>query len=116
MDTEEKKKIVVLSSEMMGSGDDKLGTILMKNFIYSITQLEELPNTFLLYNGAVKLACNGSESLEDLEGLQASGVKILCCGTCLKYFGLTDQLAVGEISNMYTIAETQMDADLIIRP
>lgn len=115
-DGRKKKKIVVLRSSRMGEGNDELGTVLMKGFIYALTELEELPETILLYNGGAQLSCQGSDSLEDLKTLEAQGVEILTCGTCLNYYGLSDQLAVGTVTNMYVIAETMTTADTIICP
>lgn len=108
--------VVVLSSNKMGEGSEELGEILMKGFIFALTELEELPNTILLYNSGVKLSTEGSNSIENLKTLQAQGVEILNCGTCLNYYELTDKLEVGEITNMYFILEKMSQADKIIRP
>jgi sulfur relay (sulfurtransferase) complex TusBCD TusD component (DsrE family) len=54
--------------------------------------------------------------LEDLKSLEAQGVEILTCGTCLNHYGLTEKLAVGSVTNMYVIAEKMSTADLIIKP
>mgnify|MGYP001439145571 CR=1 FL=1 len=59
----------------------------------------------LFYNGGAKLTVEGSASLEDIRGLEAQGVEIMTCGTCLNYYGLTDKLAVGGVTNMYSIVE-----------
>ena len=66
------------------------GKILMKSFLYALTQQDELPDTILFYNGGAKLTCEGSESLEDLKDLAARGVEILTCGTCLNFYGITE--------------------------
>ena len=66
--------------------------------------------------GTVHLTCEGSESLDDLRALAAAGVEVLSCGTCLNHFGITDKLAVGEVTNMYVIAEKQLTAGVIVRP
>ncbi|POO76380.1 sulfurtransferase-like selenium metabolism protein YedF, partial [Bacillus sp. MBGLi97] len=65
--------VVAISADVMGSGDDELGKILMKGFIYAVTQLDELPNTILFYNGGVKLTIEGSVCLEDLRSMEAQG-------------------------------------------
>jgi len=70
----------------------------------------------LFYNGGASLTCKGSGSLEDLKSLEAQGVEILTCGTCLDYYGLTSKLAVGEVTNMYTIVETLAGAGKVIKP
>ena len=100
----------------MGSGNDELGATLMKGFIYAVSQLEELPKTMLFYNGGVKLTTEGSASLEDLKSLQAQGVEILSCGTCLNFYGLSEKLAVGEVTNMYAIVEKLNGASHIVKP
>lgn len=115
-DSRRKKKLVVLRSGKMGEGSDELGTALMKSFIYALTELEELPETILLYNGGAYLSCEGSDSLEDLKSLEAQGVEIMTCGTCLNYYGIADRLAVGSVTNMYAIAEKMAEADTIICP
>lgn len=112
----EKKTVVVISSSSMGLGSDELGTALMKGFIYALSQQETLPSTILFYNGGAAITCEGSASLEDLKSMEAQGVEILTCGTCLNYYGLTDKLAVGNVTNMYVIAETMTQADLIVKP
>lgn len=108
--------VAVIPSEFMGSGDDELGAILMKGFMFALTQLDVLPSTVLLYNGGVKLACAGSSSLDDLRALAEAGVEVMSCGTCLNHYGLAEQLEVGEATNMYVIVDKQANARAIIRP
>jgi selenium metabolism protein YedF len=108
--------IVVIASDKMGSGNDELGKVLIKGFIFAVTQLEELPKAMIFYNGGATLTAEGSDSLEDLKSLEAQGVEILTCGTCLNYYGLTDKLEVGSVTNMYTIVEKMAEAGKIIQP
>jgi selenium metabolism protein YedF len=110
------KTVVVLSSDRMGTGDDKLGQVLMKGFIYALTELEQLPKQIVLYNGGAKLSAKGSDSLEDLKLLESQGVEILTCGTCLNYYNLTEKLGVGTVTNMYTITEILLSAGKVIKP
>lgn len=109
-------QIVVISDCVMGGGDDVLGEKLMKAFIFAVTQQESLPKAMVFYNGGAKLTVNGSESLEDLKSLEAQGVEIVTCGTCLDFYGLKDNLAVGTVTNMYDIVERMAEASSIIRP
>ncbi|HQC71009.1 MAG: sulfurtransferase-like selenium metabolism protein YedF [Tissierellia bacterium] len=108
--------VLVLSSDKMGEGDEKLGHTLMKGFIYALTEQDVLPKTILLYNNGAKLSVEGSDSLADLKLLESQGVEILTCGTCLNYYGLSEKLAVGTVTNMYVIAEKKMKASMIIQP
>lgn len=110
------RSIVVVSSAAMGTGNDELGKVLMKGFIYALSQLDTLPEKILFYNGGVTLTTEGSDSLEDLKEMEAQGVKIYSCGTCLNYYGLSEKLKVGEVTNMYSIVEAMAGASKIIRP
>lgn len=107
---------VVVDSPEMGQGSEELGKALMKSFFYALTQQDELPKTLLFYNGGACLTCEGSPALEDLKSLEAQGVEVLTCGTCLNFYGLTEKLQVGEVTNMYSIAEKLTGADLIVKP
>ena len=108
--------VVAVTSDAMGHGSDELGRQLMKGFVYALSQLEELPKTILFYNGGAKLTTEDSLSLEDLKVMQAQGVEILTCGTCLNYYGLSEKLAVGSVTNMYSIVEALANADKVIKP
>lgn len=108
--------VVVISSDRMGIGNDELGKVLIKGFIFAVTQLDTLPKTMLFYNGGATITCEGSDSLEDLKSLEAQGVEILTCGTCLDYYGLKEKLAVGSVTNMYSIVEKMAGANKILKP
>ncbi len=108
--------VVQICSDTMGEGDEELGHNLLKGFIFSLTQLDELPRTILLYNGGARLTCEGSASLDDFRGLADAGVEILTCGTCLDFYGITDKLAVGEATNMYAITQKLTSASCVVRP
>ncbi len=108
--------VVVLSANVMGTGDEKLGTSLMKAFVFAMTKQDTLPETILCYNSGAYLTCEGADTLEDLKALEAEGVNIMTCGTCLDFYGIKDTLAVGSVTNMYEIVETMENARLVIRP
>lgn len=100
-----KDMVIGFSANTMGKGDDKLGNILMKSFIFTVSETKPYPKTLVFYNGGVKLTCEDSQVLDELKKLQESGVEILSCGTCLDYLDLKEKLKIGSISNMYTIYE-----------
>ena len=108
--------VVAVDTDIMGRGNDELGKVLMKGFLFAVSQLPQLPETILFYNGGAKLTVEGSDSLEDLKNMAEHGVEILTCGTCLNYYGLTDKLAVGGVSYMYTIVEKLSGAGKVIKP
>jgi selenium metabolism protein YedF len=100
----------------MGRGDDELGEILMRAFFHTLTELDARPDVIILYNAGVRLAVEGSPVMDDLTALADSGIELLVCGTCLGYYDLKERLAVGTVSNMYTIAETLLTAGRIVSP
>ena len=116
MDSRRKGMLVVLSGNVMGNGDAKLGTSLMKAFVFALTKQDQLPDTILCYNSGAYLTCEGADTLEDLKLLESEGVTILTCGTCLDFYGLKEKLAVGGVTNMYDIVERMENAAQIIKP
>ena len=116
MDSRRKGMLVVLSGNVMGTGDPKLGTSLMKAFVFALTKQDQLPDTILCYNTGAYLTCEGADTLADLKLLESEGVTILTCGTCLDFYGLKEKLAVGSVTNMYDIVERMENAAQIIKP
>lgn len=115
-DAGKKGMLVVLSANVMGNGEEKLGKSLMKAFVFALTKQDILPETVLCYNSGAYLTCEGSDSLEDFRVLEAEGVQILTCGTCLDFYGIKNTLAVGGVTNMYDIVEKMQQATTILRP
>ena len=116
VDSRRKGMLVVLSANVMGTGDPKLGTSLMKAFVFALTKQDQLPDTILCYNTGAYLTCEGADTLEDLKLLESEGVTVLTCGTCLDFYGLKEKLAVGGVTNMYDIVERMENAAQIIKP
>ena len=108
--------LVAVDTDVMGRGSDELGRTLMKGFLFAVSQLPVLPRTILFYNGGAHLTTEGSDSLEDLKNMEAQGVEILTCGTCLNHYGLAEKLAVGGVTNMYTIVEKLAGAGKVVKP
>ena len=73
-----------------------------------------MPETIIFFNAGVWLTLDDSPVIDDLRDLEANGMTILACGTCLNHFGITDRLAVGVVSNMYDIAETMLNAGKVV--
>ena len=106
--------VVAISSNTMGRGDDELGQVLLRSYLHTLTEVTPRPDTLIFFNNGVKLAAEGSQSLDDLRALVDRGTQILLCGTCLGHFELKERVAVGEISNMYAISETMLRAGKVI--
>lgn len=114
--SEEENIVISIGSDKMGEGEDELGKVLIKGFIYALTEAEALPKTVLLYNKGVLLASTFEDTVKDLKVLEERGVEILSCGTCANFYHVQDQIKVGTLTNMYTILERQMKAAKVIKP
>jgi selenium metabolism protein YedF len=108
------KILVFLTSDTVGQGDDTLGSRLMGNFLNTLPELGDSLWRIIMVNGAVKLATAGNPAIDTLKKLEASGVSILVCGTCLEFFKLMDQKEVGQVTNMLDVVTSQQVADKII--
>lgn len=108
------KTVVLVASDSLGRGEAELGQVLMRGFLHTLNEVEPLPTTLIFINSGVKLVAADSAVLEDLHALSHKGVEILACGTCLNYYALKDKLAVGQVSNMYSLAEMLLRSDKVI--
>lgn len=107
------KRILILT-DRLGRGDEELGRVLMRNFVYSLARDTQRPRAVMLMNEGVRLACEGSEVVDDLRLLAENGVAIRACGTCLDFLGLTAKLAVGEVSTMPASVAAMLGGDEIV--
>ena len=113
-ETENKKIMVMVTSDCIGHGDDDLGSKLMTSFLKTLKEMgQELWRLVFLNNG-VKLTIAGSDHLPVLKELEEEGLQILVCGTCLAHFNLLDEKQVGETTNMLDIVTAMQLADNII--
>jgi len=107
--------MVAISSNIMGSGDDTLGKQLLKGFVFALTQAENLPAAVVFYNSGVQLCLESADTVEDLRNLLDNGVQILSCGLCLNHYNAVEKLAVGEVTDMYSIVNL-MQQYKVVRP
>ena len=106
--------VIVITSDKLGAGEDKLGQLLMKTYTYTLTETKPYPKAVIFINSGVKLAVEGSEALENIQKLAKLDIEIISCGTCLDYYNIKDKLEVGIIGNMYTIVEYMNNAAKVI--
>ena len=104
------KKAVVINSDKMGQGDEELGARILAIFLKTLLGAGSKPQMLVLYNSGVKLAIKGSPVLESLQSLENLGVEIICCGTCVNYYGLADQIEAGRVSDMPEIVRVLTEA------
>lgn len=113
---EARDTVILISSEVLGRGDDDLGRTLMAAYLDTLSQFAKRISHVILMNSGVKLAVGGSHVLEQLRGLEKVGAQVLSCGTCLNHYGLRDRLEVGAISNMLSILEILFRAGRVMSP
>ncbi len=107
--------VLFLGAEILGRGENyPLGNLLMQSFLHTIGGLASRPGTIILMNNGVKLVAEDSPVLGELRQLEKQGIEIIACGTCLARLQLSDKVAVGQVSNMYTIADTLLKAERVI--
>ena len=103
-----------VGKDFIGDGSEELGTSLMTMFFYTLAESNDAPRYILFMNSGVKLPVENDQVVEHLKTLQEKGSEILVCGTCLKFFGIADNLKIGTVSNMYDISERMHMADKVI--
>jgi selenium metabolism protein YedF len=106
--------VVFVGADTMGRGDDKLGRILIGAMLGALPETQPRPSAVVFMNSGVKLAVEGSEVLDKLRKLEELGMEILVCGTCLDFFNLKEKVAVGRVSNMFSILETFLEAGNVV--
>lgn len=110
------KMLYVIAADTMGRGSEQLGWALLQTYVQTIKDVRPLPSKIVLYNSGVRLVATESGALEALRSLQAAGVEILACGTCLDFYQLKSAIQVGQISNMHEIMTAMAEADKIVSP
>jgi selenium metabolism protein YedF len=108
-------RVLLFTTDRLGNGPEELGRLLMKNFIITLLDLPEPPDRMLFLNSGIHLTCEDSDVLEALDILGNRGAEILSCGICLDFFHKKDKLKAGAVTNMFTTAETLMEAASVIR-
>ncbi len=110
------KAVVYVNSDLMGTGEEELGRILMRAFLKTLKEVRPNPEKLIFVNSGVKLTTEGSDVIESIKELEAMNITVLSCGTCLDYYRLKDKLKVGVVSNMFDIASSLLEADRVVRP
>lgn len=107
--------VLLVASDTLGrSEDSSLGSLLIQKFLHTIPGLTTKPDTVIFINSGVKLIAEGSAVLGELQLLKEQGIEMLACGTCLQRFELMDKIKAGRVSDMYTIADTILNAEKVI--
>jgi selenium metabolism protein YedF len=109
-----KDTIILVTNNGMGKADLALQHKLITKYFELLIQNDNLPNAVCFYTEGVKLTVTGSPVLEQLKALEAKGVRLIICSTCLDFYGLSDQIQVGIVGGMSDIIEAQTKASKVI--
>jgi len=107
--------VILVGTDKLGEGSTELGEVLIQGYFYTLTEVKPYPKAVIFLNAGVNLTIDESPVIDHLRTLEAKGVEILSCGTCLDYFNVKDKLGVGGVSNMYTIVEMMNGAKNTIK-
>lgn len=100
-----RSRAVIIGRRTLGDGDETLGTILIRSFLKTLSELDDKPEALFFVNSGVYLTTDGSPVLDELEALDAAGVAIYSCGTCLDFYHRKDSLKIGCVGNIYLLVE-----------
>jgi selenium metabolism protein YedF len=107
-------RVVFITSDRIGATNEELGRALMRNFLYSLARAEKKPSMVFLANDGVRLACEGSDSIDDLFLLVEDDVPVFSCGTCLDYLKLADRLRAGGVGKMPDLVAAMASAGDVV--
>jgi hypothetical protein len=105
---------ILVTNDGMGRADTELQHKLAGTYFRLLAEHDLLPGVICFYTDGVKLVCEGSPILGELRALEAKGVRLVLCGTCLNHFGLTEKVQVGIVGGMTDIIEAQWRAEKVV--
>jgi len=106
--------VIIFNNEGMGRSDRALQLTLADKYLRLIDQAGVYPNVICFYTDGVRLVVEGSPLLDILQKMEAKGVRLVVCSTCLDYLGLREQVRAGIVGGMPDIIEAQLNADKVI--
>jgi len=110
-------KDTVIQCTRFGMGHTNIHSLnvkLITKYFDILLEGNELPAAITFYTDGVQLVTEGSPILEQLSKLEAKGVRLIICSTCLAELRLTDKVKVGIVGGMPDIIEAQIKASKVI--
>lgn len=108
-----RSKMILLTTDSMGSGQRELGEQLLETFLTLLKQRQELPKAVFCLNRGVLALTEDSLASVHLHELAAKGIPVLACKTCVDYYGIADRLYAGEISSMSRFLELSEEYEVL---
>jgi intracellular sulfur oxidation DsrE/DsrF family protein len=109
-----KSVLIQVIHDGMGAADPALQHALLQKYLLLLQDNNSLPAAICFYTSGVKMVVEGSPVLDVLQSLEARGVHLIVCKTCLDYYGLLEKVRVGIVGGMGDIIAAQCMADKVI--
>lgn len=106
-------KVLFLTADSMGRGDETLGRLLLQNYLTLAVEMDNVPKVICCVNSGVKTVAPDHPCAQHMQALEAKGARILLCGTCLQYFCIEDRITAGTVSNMLEIQKELLNRDVL---
>jgi hypothetical protein len=106
--------VILVNNDGMGSAEEALRHKLLRVYLTMLRDNGLFPGAICFYAGGVKMVVQGTPVLDLLQEMEAKGVRLIICSTCLQFYGLTDKVAVGIVGGMNDIVLAQWMANKVI--
>jgi intracellular sulfur oxidation DsrE/DsrF family protein len=106
--------LLLLTNDGLGHAPEELRQKVVVTYLRLLLENATLPGAIAFYTRGVHLVAEGSPALEVLAELEAKGVRLIVCKTCVEWFGLADRLRVGIVGGMGDIVSAQAMAAKVI--
>ncbi len=111
--SEKKSLMLIVGTDTLGK-EEELGRLLMKGFFETMKVTKQLPHTIFFLNAGVRLTTTNAETVPILKDIEAMGVEIYSCGTCLKHYGLESELKAGRRGTTNHVVEGLQDFEKVV--
>jgi hypothetical protein len=114
MSIPDSETVLLITRNGMGDAEPALQQKLITTYFKLLDENNILPAAICFYTNGVYLVVQGSPVIDSLKSLEAKGVRLILCSTCLGFFNLTDKVQVGIVGGMTDIIEAQCQAGKVI--
>jgi len=114
MSVPDSEAVILVTRNGMGDAEPALQQKLVSTYFKLLDESDVLPAVICFYAEGVRLVVEGSAVLDTLKSLEAKGVYLVLCKTCLNYYNLADKVQVGIVGGMTDIIEAQRRASKVI--
>jgi intracellular sulfur oxidation DsrE/DsrF family protein len=114
MSIPDSETVLLITRNGMGDAEPALQQKLITTYFKLLDENNILPAAICFYTNGVHLVVDGSPVIDSLKSLEAKGVRLVLCSTCLGYYNLTEQVQVGIVGGMTDILEAQRRAGKVI--